>query len=412
MSLEDRIIAFLDGGLTPTERAALLREVHRDPRAKELLESHRMLRSLAKASARRIHAPAHIASQLAAIAATAPPLSVAPIGDRRRRLVPLTLLLLGAVGISAVLFVRAPGTQEGASTSPSVATASVVSPQSLTVVEEGQYQSLAVPSANSTHRAQRTYMSLAHIGGSDQIVSDAGSMPTQDLATVAHPQYVERSDDVKPVAVREIVNDISGGASNARTLGELRHSETSQTASRFEASLQTSSGFTSPADAQPIKPFAQQRLGLGYYITSSDVLGIRVTSGLYQVPGAPVSMTESGVTLLQQSLVTRRSWGGEVYASHRFGQLFNTPVAAVITAAGGLIPNGFTVGAEAGLRIPASERFAFAVDFSLSRVHSNIDGATTVLANANSSQAPVMFIGTNVRNTLNGSLHYGLQYTF
>lgn len=397
MSLEDRIISFLDGGLSPTERSALLREVHRTPGAKELLESHRMLRSMAKASARSISAPAIFASRLPAIAATAP---VMTVHHRVRRFAPVMLLFMTAIGIIAGLELNQPVPRR-LSIAPSTAASSAEVLRATIPVG----RALPVASSNS-------------VGGSeaDHLVSNQGGWQAVDLPQPILPDLSESivigahpSQEVIPARELDIEPSFFG---RANSLQALRVVARSQTETHFETSLQTSSGFTSPADAQPIKPFAQQRLGIGYFVTTNDVVGVRLSSGLYQVPGAQISSSEGGVTLIQQNLETRRSWGGEVYLSHRFDGLLSTPLVAVLTATGGFIPNGYTFGAEAGIRIPAGNDFSFAVDFALERVHSNTGSSQAVLANTNADVAPIMYSGTNIRNTLNGSIHYGIAYNF
>ncbi|MBS1903661.1 MAG: hypothetical protein JSS75_08165 [Bacteroidetes bacterium] len=399
--MEDRIIEYLDGGLTPDARAALLREVRRSPHATELLEHHRMLRSLAKTSVHSVHAPLLTSAAFEAIASSTP----SPIPSTRRKrtvgIATLAVLLIGTIVTSSLLLRNGTDRSLG-----SLHTASIGSTSIPDYVDSHSDRNIA--SSSSIDAVMPSQSVPTHTKKLDD-----PSIPLEVIAARSNSEGIGPDVVQIPVVNLAAMSDVGSiTTERAHDLVTLRQGERREERDRFEATLQTSSGFTTPADAQPIKPFAEQRLGIGYFITRSNVIGVRVTSGLYQLPGSVVSMKETGVTVLQQALETRRAWGGEVYAAHHFTGLFNTPVTALIGASAGFIPNGYTVAAEAGVRIPASEHFDFAVDFSLSRVHSNIGGADAVLSNASVANAPVLFSGTGIRTTLNGSIHYGIQYRF
>ena len=182
--------------------------------------------------------------------------------------------------------------------------------------------------------------------------------------------------------------------------------------SLFEASLQTSSGFTYPADAAPIKPFADQRLGIAYHITENNLIGFRLGSGLYQQLGNVTKSQGNGIEVLTRSIETKRSFSEEFYLSHLEPIFFAGNLLLEFSLGGGFIPNGYMLDAEAGIRIPFSENFMFGAAFALSRVHSNAPSSSAILASENSTGKPVMLDAADIHNTLNGRLHYGIIYRF
>ncbi|HYM19371.1 MAG TPA: hypothetical protein VEW28_00030 [Candidatus Kapabacteria bacterium] len=394
MTIEDRIIAYFDGGLSSAERIELMREIRGSSEAEKIFNEHRLLRHLAERSSSSIHAPDYFADRLDAIVASAPQTNTVSTWSYSRRLVPIILLLLLGAGIGSALLNNGNAGRQATSLRRNVPS---VAPKIALEQEQVSSSDLIHPTIN--YKAIKlTNLANSFVTASDKL------------------QTINQAQDELPIIVRTPVNDILENVTmsreNVHSLAELRSGTDAMPANRFEAGLQTSSGFTYPADAQSIKPFAGQRLSVGYYLTSSDVVGVRLTSGLYQVPGSPVISIESGVTFIQQSLETRRAWGGELYGSHHIAGILGTPLTAVVTVSGGMIPNGYTLAAEAGVRIPTGNNFAFSVDFALARIHSNISRPSAILANADASSAPVTYSGPDVRTTFNGSLHYGIQYIF
>ena len=81
------------------------------------------------------------------------------------------------------------------------------------------------------------------------------------------------------------------------------------------------------------------------------------------------------------------------------------------TAGAGVVPNGFSISAEAGIRIPISENIMFDGAFALSRIHSNVPTGDELLRAENSGK-PVILSGPDIHTTLNGRLYYGVLYKF
>ena len=416
MKIEDRIISLLDGELSSADQHALFADISASPKNQQLLQHHQMLHSMAHSSISSVHTPAGLEHQIFSAIAALPTPSPVSITPKYRRTAMASLLLLIA-SIGTTLLLRSDNTEFTkdnvvASSTTNVASnaissgvffggnvSSEVTNNSNTVLPTNVIHKNSVRNVVSINKKENQPSDIiGNSNGSAPINLDNSIIPSsQEFATVS-------------VATVQSENNIIT-RNRAHSIDGLRNSR-EDSYSSFEVSLQTSSGFTSPADQQAIKPFAEQRLSLGYHLGYSDVVGVRVSSGLYQVPGDVQQTSELGITVMQQDMVTRRSFGGELFASHQFAGVLGTRLTAVLTAAAGIIPNGSTLAAEAGVRIPFTNDVAFSVDFSLTRVHSNVERSSAAINNANTSASPVMYVGSDVRTTLNGSLHYGIQYRF
>lgn len=108
---------------------------------------------------------------------------------------------------------------------------------------------------------------------------------------------------------------------------------------------------------------------------------------------------------------SKRSFSEEVFISHLVPITFSAPFFLQFSVDAGLIPNGYSLGAEIGIRIPLSENIMFDGAFALSRVHSNVLTSDELL-NSESSGKPIVLSGPEISTTLNGRLHYGLLYRF
>ena len=100
-----------------------------------------------------------------------------------------------------------------------------------------------------------------------------------------------------------------------------------------------------------------------------------------------------------------------MFIAHLFPVSFTVPFFLEFALDGGLVPSGYSLGAEAGLRIPLSENMMFNAAFSLSRVHSNAQTSEQILS-SESAGTPVLLESSDIHNTIYGRLHYGLLYRF
>ncbi len=370
---------------------------------------------MAHSSLSSIKTPVGLESQIfSAIAAIPTPQPVAITHNYRRSAIASLLLLIASIGTTVLL--RSDNTVfTNSNAVASSATTIASSPLSSAMLFGGNSSDVA-NNSNATLSSnvirKNSIRNVVAIDKRENLSSDIIDHSNERATVNPDNSVVVASPEFAAVSAADVHSESYGiTRSRVHSIDGLRNSR-EDSYSSFEVSLQTSSGFTSPADQQAIKPFAEQRLSLGYHLGYSDVVGVRVSSGLYQVPGDVQQTSELGITVMQQDMVTRRSFGGELFASHQFAGVLGTPLTAVLTAAAGIIPNGSTLAAEAGVRIPFTNDVAFSVDFSLTRVHSNVERSAAAINNANSSASPVMYVGSDVRTTLNGSLHYGIQYRF
>ncbi len=416
MNIEDRIISLLDGELSSADQHTLFADISASPKNQQLLRHHQMLRSMARTSLTAVSTPVGFEEHLLSTIATLPlTQSIASTAGYQRTAMASLLLLIAALGTTLLL--RTDHTEYTTSNAFTSSSANIVSNVPSSKMLFGSAASSQVANNSKTelstnvigrnsiravvtnvNRENNSFDIINNSNESASITPHNTITPSpQELAIVSLADVQSQHTDITRNRVHSIVG--------------LRNSREDSYPS-FEVSLQTSSGFTSPADQQAIKPFAEQRLSLGYHLGYSDVVGVRVSSGLYQMPGEIHQTTELGITVMQQDMVTRRSFGGELFASHQFAGVLGTRLTAVITAAAGIIPNGSTLALESGVRIPFTDDVAFSVDFSLTRVHSNVERSSATISSANTSSSPIMYVGSDVRTTLNGSLHYGIQYRF
>ncbi len=419
--LEDKIIAFFEGGLSEADSAELLHLTSISPEIRHLFREHEMLRELAHEATRSVMVSPEVESSLFSRIEA---LAEKPIYEKHvfvfsRRMVIAAVAALIVISGSLGYFVP----KLLLSNSSSALTASGLQnilQKSLLPVAASMTALVNSPSKNITHQvvassfSERTSIN-SEVCANKEVVKLSNDLNINSSNVNRNVSNVGESAEValqniKPTIVRE--EDI-----HSDNIGE-RHSpfdlkeKPPESRSLFEASLQTSSGFTYPADAAPIKPFADQRLSFAYHITENNLIGFRLGSGLYQQLGNLTTQQEGGVEVLKRGIETKRSFSEELYLSQLVPLFFVAPFTLEFAIDGGFIPNGYSLGAEAGIRIPVSETFIFDVAFALSRIHSNALTSQEILASESAGMIPVMLDGVDIHNTLNGRLHYGLLYRF
>jgi len=405
--LEDTIIAYFDGELSDADSAELLHRVSVSPEIRNLFREHEMLRELAHEATKSVMiSPAVEASLFSRVEALAenPVREKAILVFSRRTaiLAALALVLIsGSLGyVVPKLF--SGGSQYALTVLPKRENISLGAlPSSPDVISETK----SLSSSNGTYKSYRSYRTYEN------------QLETQNQNTTPIQQTISDKQtslsDLPEIHSADIhFADVNSDYTRERRSPFDRAENAPESRSFFEASLQTSSGFTYPADAAPIKPFADQRLSFAYHITENNLIGFRLGSGLYQQLGNVTRTTDNGIELLTRSIETRRSFSEEFYLSHLEPIFFARNLLLEFTLGGGFIPGGYTLDAEAGLRIPLSDNFMFGAAFALSRVHSNALGSSAILASENSNGKPVMLDAADIHNTLNGRLHYGLIYRF
>ena len=407
--LEDKIISYFDGELSDADSAELLHRVSISPEIRDLFREHEMLRSLAREATHSImirpEVEANIFSRVEALAGSQTREKAMFVFSRRTAMA----LALAIILISGSLGYFVPKIFSG----NQQATASNQIIQSHDIVQEPPVQSpinstfapkepsIAYNSnrlGKSTYRTDKSYSSDRT---SDPLVTDNNTILTTDK-------------DPELLSINPLVAKAENIQSN---IGSERHSPfdqiiyPSESRQLFDISLQTSSGFTYPADQSPVKPFADQRLSIAYHLTENNLVGIRIASGLYQQLGTSSRTTSYGTVYLDRTMQSVRSFSEELYLSHLVPVFIGAPFFLEFTVDAGIIPNGSFYGTEAGIRIPISENIMFDGAFALSRIHSNVPTSDQLLSSENSGK-PVILSGPDVHTTLNGRLYYGLLYKF
>ncbi len=411
--LEDRIIAYFDGELSDADSAELLHLTSISPEIRAVFREHEMLRELAHEATRSVTVSAEVESSLfsriqALVEEPTLKKSVLVFSRRTAVLTALALMLIsGSLGYFVPkLFSSGSSTQIASKNAPliSATLSSSVAPN-LPVNNAAAFSTLHRYSAGNSELQALVSSKGEQFGAEEPNLSDADNQVVDDTRS---GNILQQNIQTASVREEDIHSDIGSQRYSPFDLKELPP----ESHSLFEASLETSSGFTYPADATPIKPFADQRLSFAFHITENNLVGFRIGSGLYQELGPVTSQIEGGVEILQRGIQTKRSFSEELFVSHLIPVYFVAPFTFELSLGGGLIPNGYTVGAEAGIRIPLSDAFLFDAAFALSRIHSNALSTQEILNSESAGMQPVMIDGVDIHNTLNGRLHYGIIYRF
>jgi hypothetical protein len=409
--LEDKIIAYFDGELSDADSAELLHLTSVSPEIRDLFRQHEMLRDLAHEATRSVMVNPEVESSLFSRIEA---LSEGPIREKavlvfsRRTavLAALALVLIsGSLGyfIPRLISESTPGSAQNIS--PRRGDISGTIPFSHSAPAEPKENILKseisdnnIDVSSSFHAAgisEAPHRESSIRTGADLSRESDGAHKTDIAESSA---FDNRSQSViTPVNFHE--EDIHSDIGTERHSPFDRKEMPTESRSLFEASLQTSSGFTYPADASPIKPFADQRLSFAYHITENNLIGFRLGSGLYQQLGDVKRSSDNGTELLTRSIETKRSFSEELYVSHLEPIFVLAPFTLEFSLGG-------------GFRIPFAENVMFDVAFALSRIHSNAQTSSAILDSENSSGKPVMIDAADIHNTLNGRLHYGLLFRF
>jgi hypothetical protein len=410
--LEDKIIAYFDGELSDADGAELLHRVSVSPEIRTLFREHEMLREMARESANAVTISPEIEtslfSRIEALAEKPIREKAVWVFSRRTALVSALALILisGSVGyLVPKLFSGSSQNLQNSRSDQQNLSSSIIQPTP-------QVQSFPNSSAFHTNLIGISHISEAPRNGTPAETNDTYSNGTEDISVnksdIAIIDKTPLMEGIHSVAPR--MADIHSGI--GERISPFERPELQQDSrSLFEASLQTSSGFTYPADASPIKPFADQRFSFGYHISENNLIGIRIASGLYQQLGSISQSSLGGIEVLSRTIETKRNFSEEIYVSHLIPITIAAPFFLEFSLDGGIIPNGYTYGAEAGVRIPLSESVMFDAAFALTRVHSNALTSDQILTSTNAT-TPILLQSADIHNTLNGRLHYGLLYRF
>jgi anti-sigma factor RsiW len=463
MTIEDKIIQYFDGTLSDSESAEVLHRVSISPEIRQIFSEHEQLRAFAqRAVSESAIAPEVEEKLLAHISSLAENsrMPKAPIvfWNQTWFRVAAVVLIAAGVSVSAMYFSGRNAEQVGrtaqVATPPVNAQNSGVSGPAIPAVggPKVQENSAAVPAPqasqeNGTHRSYTSYethttyspspnehqkLNIAQYEtpSTNSVLSDLPAivqpnpvLPEQGIVP-PEPAPIAESDiaSIQPVTLyrhlRSTPLAIGGDESANRTLGHIREPYPMEepSAPMFEVGLQTSTGFSYPANGPSVHPFADFRGSIAYLITQQNLVGFRLSNGIFQLPS--VSQTTSvGSSFTQSSLQSQRAISEELFYAHREMLSSASGLSIQGLVAGGLIPNGYTATVEMGFQIPLSSRLMTTIDFALTRVHSNAPLTSTLLEQQTptSGDGVVIFApsqGSDIRNTINGRVQYGLAFRF
>jgi hypothetical protein len=456
-SIEDRIIAYFDGRLTDDESADLLHRVSVSPEIRRLFHEHEMLREIAhtaqSSAVVRPELEANLFARIEAIAASeaAGQAVVPPVEEKRkRRVVPLfwtrwrlglataagAFLIGTAVTMGPEWFGRdeqlsvidsntphAPRDLRELKTTPSdgstITQAPVTSPDKFESPSDLAQEPKSKSKFDYTAqvRGDRTYTDRqvpnerrAPIGvntfeqsnGSQNVAADV----TSDVIANTTTDQAITSIDPKQQAQLQIGGE-KGIAPPFRPQDLERESP-----DRFEATVQSSTGFAYPASDPGVKMFSDARFMLGYHLDANNIVGAILTYGLFEVLPQEAVMSENpAYTSFSRDLETKRVFSPGIYYTHREYAVLGEYINVDATLGAGLIPDGYTITGEVGLRFPFSSKFSGAISFGLTRVSIDAPSMEEMMQNVTLT-GPAIFEGSDVRNTLNGRIQYGLSYQF
>lgn len=472
--IEDRIIAYFDGRLTDHESAELLHRVSVSPEIRKLFREHEMLRELARsAQASAVVRPeleADLFSRIEALAAAEQAPMDAPVAEeeRRRKAVPffwtrwrlglataLGAFVLGtAITLGPELFTNE-GNNDSTTTANTSASAAVEKKNS-TSSTSAFSKSASSPSASDAPEIT----SKEVLTGNNDIAHQATASAKQDfnkiirgnrdyearhvanerLMTVAdrtHRSYesYRSHDDASSnansveknkteglevtVASSQPISSVSAKSNSLSALGGekgnlpvFRAEDLEQEEATIEIAAEASSGFAYPADGPGVQPFADPRVSVGYFLDRQNIVGVRLASGLFQGLPETTVTTSAAYTTLSRNLEQERHFNPGVYFTHREFGVLSDLINFDASVGAGYLSNGYTLSGELGLRMPISSRIFINASFALTRVHINAPSMDEISNSVSVEDGPVLIEGSDIENTINGRIHYGLSYQF
>lgn len=430
-SIEDRIIAYFDARLTDDESAELLHRVSVSPEIRQVFREHETLREIARTALStavvRPELESALFSRIEAIAGHLPDherAKAAPLFWSRWR------AGLATVGVVALLGAAASfgpeifeGDVEVASESAAViggtnrtdgSDGTYVGPDERDEPLVGTDDKRAV---EKLMRAERTLATKHQYNERSRVIGEDGAYESDAThgANIGKSSDVStdvRSGDVSTVAAQSIELTFVGEQRNLPEINRIAVSQDFQPS--FEFSLENSTGFAYPASEPGVDPFAEPRLSIGYFIDGQNIVGARLSYGVYQVLPEPTMNRDGAFTRVIRDLEPERHFSPGIYYTHREHSMFGSALNLDATIGAGLIPEGNTISAELGFRIPVSSRMMAGFSFGLTRVHVDAPSLNDVMYSPSISaqNGPVTFEGSEIRNTLNGRIQYGIAYQF
>jgi hypothetical protein len=460
-AIEDQIIAYFDGGLNDSESAELLHLVSVSPEIRQMFHEHETLRTLSQSALAAVTVRPEVESRLLAHIESL----AAAQHTERTLLAPLAwwsqyrLVLSGVIAAAFLGGITMYYTAKSGSHTTNAFNQSELKQNGLVVsnttstrgnelsaptsdASKNTVSSITEPnsvaasqSVSSTHvshhfiqhsnRVSHVSAANANETESDQnnliaqnaIAENSHSDPTSNELTSSEITSSELTpiSSVTPISSNTTcVLPPSGSTMN--TLRQIVQANHESGPNMFEFRLETSSGFSYPASGPTVHPFADFRASLGYAITPKNFVGARLNYGLFQTLPSVTRTSSIASVVITRDLTSTRQFAEEIYFTHREASPIGELLQIDLTAGAGLIPNGSTISAELGFRLPFGDHFMGGISFSLTRVHSNApllqDLINSEVDGSVGNSTPIIIEGSDIRNTLNGRIQYGLSYRF
>jgi hypothetical protein len=205
-----------------------------------------------------------------------------------------------------------------------------------------------------------------------------------------------------PVPAESDVASISLPTVGDVTMQTLRELQPADAEPIFEAGISSPmSGFSFPGSVPQQGPFADVTIRAAYNLDGKNQVGVKFIDGSFASLG-PVT----GAGFTHETMELQRGYAGELFYRHR-EPVVNGLFFVTGGAGGGFYSLGTLLSAELGVEVPFGERFLGGVSLVVNRLHQNGSEASIL-----SSSTPVIYDGSNVFNSLNGSIEYALTYRF
>lgn len=386
--IEDTIIAYFDGRLNDSEGAELLHRVSVSPEIREIFEAHDALRQMAFRAARNISIPPELEEAVFARVAALQDEERLPVGfwSLRRISAVAGVAAIIIAGIVSSFEFQNVGTNNAGNHNVKDSYAKEISIQH--TIADARFENMQW----IKHGVQPVYRA-AIMQGNPEIPGDNLTV-ANDISSSAitmHPMQAELG--VASIQLPSI------GHGSFQTLRELPLDEAE---SKFEAGISSPmSGFSFPGSVPQQGLFSDVTIRVAYNLGEKNQVGVRITDGSF-AGVTPVA----GVGYTHMAMEEQHGYAGELFYRHREpvmdGLFFVTGGAG-----GGFYSLGTLLSAELGIEVPFGERVLGGVSFVVSRMHQN--GSESAIL---SSSTPVIYDGSNVFNSLNGSIEYALTYRF
>jgi hypothetical protein len=416
--------------LSDADSAELLHRVSVSPEIRAIFRQHKELSEIAKNAARNVAVRPEIESKVFAnIAALQEEerVGLAPIPESvptpraafRRTAIGAALLAVLLAGSALYLELTrtngasqlAPPQQAMTSEQPSVPGNRGTTDIGTAGTNETNVSS-ATGNSHTSHvgyQTQMSYQSNMSYQSQDSHGSNNAASLSNDIASSEQPST---TPDAPIASIRNIApksaNSVAILDPDRMSRQKYQAGDIAEGFDRFEIGLETATGFNSPADRGSFTPFGEQRFHLGYFVTPNDQVGLRLTHAMYQTLEQQQGGMSGVYSSIDRTNVATWQLAKEGYYVHRF----DLPGGLMLDggAAAGLLDNGWLATLELGLKVPVSSHVLAGVSFSLSRVHSNAPTAQDLMEEGTS--VPMILSGSDVHNTLNGRIQYGLSYRF